>query len=88
MSDPTLIASATVTVLTGLALVAERLIDKLTKAKLEIMTLTRNTANIASVKQEEIHTLVNSNLTAVKDELEEAKMQIQELKNMLKARTS
>ncbi len=38
----------------------------------------------AAVKQQEIHTLVNSNLTKVKDDLAEAKAEITALKALVK----
>lgn len=44
-------------------------------------------ANDAAVKQEEIHMLVNSNLTKVKDDLKEAKMEIASLKSIVLALT-
>lgn len=40
-------------------------------------------ADEAAVKQQEIHVLVNSNLTAVKDDLEEAKAEIQALRTLV-----
>ncbi len=44
-------------------------------------------ANVAAEKQEEIHTLVNSNMTAVKKDLEDAKREIADLKNIVSALT-
>lgn len=45
-------------------------------------------ADLAAVKQQEIHVLVNSNLTAVKNDLEEAKAEIKALRSLVTQLTS
>lgn len=45
-------------------------------------------ADAAVVKQEEIHTLVNSNMTAVKNDLADAKNEIAALKDVVAALTT
>jgi cell division protein FtsX len=95
MTDPTVIAAAIVTVLTALAALIVTVINakasaderrdaRASRVRIEATTAStnRNTDTIIE-KAEEIHTLTNSNLTAVTKALKEANEKIAALEKLV-----
>ena len=88
MTDPSLIASATVTVIGALTIAAVTVINTISKAKQEILRVAHENAKTASEAVAEVQKQVNGNLGEVKAELVAANLKIALLTERLMTRTA
>lgn len=83
MADPTVIATATVTVLAAIGTVTVLIINALSSAKRELITLQHDLAEKAKVQGEKIHDLVNGNAHAAAEKLASVEAQLASLRKEL-----